>query len=97
MPQVISTLAVAMSLSTSTRRWPTITTQVLRGLHLGMVLLLSFLVFPPSRKLRGQIGWYDIVSPLASASCIAYMLWTFEDFIYRAVTPEGTESSSGCS
>ncbi len=56
-----------------------------------MVLLLSFLVFPPSRKLRGQIGWYDIVLSLASASCIAYMLWDFEDFIYRAVTPEGTD------
>lgn len=66
----------------------TITTQVLRGAHVAMVLFLSFLVFPPSKKKVGSIAWYDIILALLGAATILYMLVDFEDFIYRAVTPD---------
>jgi TRAP-type uncharacterized transport system fused permease subunit len=66
----------------------TITTQMMRGIHVGMVLFLSFLVFPITPKMRGKLAWYDILLSLLSVSTIVYMLWDFEDFIYRAVTPE---------
>jgi TRAP transporter 4TM/12TM fusion protein len=66
----------------------TITTQVLRGLHVAMVLFLSYLVFPPMKKMRGSIAWYDVLLAFISVVPIVYMLYDFEGFIYRAVTPD---------
>lgn len=66
----------------------TITTQVLRGVHVAMVLFLCFLVFPPIKKRAGSIGWYDILLSFLGAGTIIYMLFDFEEFIYRAVTPD---------
>ncbi|HSO71800.1 MAG TPA: TRAP transporter fused permease subunit, partial [Thermodesulfobacteriota bacterium] len=53
----------------------------------AFVLFLGFLVFPPSRKSRHRIAWYDILLALLGVSTIVYMLFDFEEFIYRAVTP----------
>ena len=66
----------------------TITTQVLRGVHVAMVLFLSFLVFPPTKKRLGSIAWYDVILALLGVSCIVYMLVDFDQFVYRAVTPD---------
>ena len=65
----------------------TMTTQILRGVHVAFVLFLGFLVFPPSRTSRQRIAWYDILLALIGVATIAYMLFDFEEFIYRAVTP----------
>ena len=66
----------------------TITTQVLRGVHVAMVLFLCFLVFPPVKKRAGSIAWYDVLLSILGACTIIYMLVDFEEFIYRAVTPD---------
>lgn len=73
----------------------TVTTQILRGVHVGMVLFLSFMVFPITPKKRGSLAWYDVLAALISVSTIAYMLWDFEEFIYRAVTPETMDMIMG--
>jgi len=86
--QFVVYFAVCMTLYHLYAAVGTITTQVLRGAHVGMVLFLSFLVFPASKKKVSSIAWYDIVLALLGAATIAYMLVDFEDFIYRAVTPD---------
>ncbi|MBI5522055.1 MAG: TRAP transporter fused permease subunit [Desulfarculus sp.] len=88
MQQVITWAAIAMSLFHLYAAVASITTQILRGLHVMMVLFLSFLVFPPTPRQQGRINWYDVVLALVSASTIIYMLYDFEEFIYRAVIPE---------
>jgi len=86
--QVVTWFAVGMSLFHLYAAVTTITTQVLRGLHVAMVLFLSYLVFPPMKKMRGSIAWYDVLLAFISVVPIVYMLYDFEGFIYRAVTPD---------
>ena len=83
----ITVVAVIMSLYHLYAAVATVTTQILRGVHVAFVLFLGFLVFPPSRKSKQRIAWYDIFLALLGVATIAYMLFDFEDFIYRAVTP----------
>ena len=86
--QFVTYFAVFMTLYHLYAAVGTITTQVLRGVHVAMVLFLSFLVFPPFKKKVGSIAWYDIILAFLGAATIVYMLIDFEDFIYRAVTPD---------
>ncbi len=85
--QAVTYFAVIMSLYHLYAAVGTITTQVLRGVHVAMVLFLSYLVFPPTKKRLGSIAWYDICLALLGVSSVVYMLADFESFIYRAVTP----------
>jgi TRAP transporter 4TM/12TM fusion protein len=83
----ITVVAVIMSLYHLYAAVGTVTTQILRGVHVAFVLFLGFLVFPPSRKSKQRIVWYDIFLALLGVATIVYMLFDFEEFIYRAVTP----------
>ena len=84
----ITVLAVAMSLFAIYSSIFPVTTQILRGLFVAFLLVLSFLYYPMAKKFKGKINILDIILALISIACIAYMLIDFEDFIYRAVTPE---------
>ncbi|MCX5810223.1 MAG: TRAP transporter fused permease subunit [Proteobacteria bacterium] len=84
----ITVLAVAMSLfAIYTSIFP-MPTQILRGVFTAFLLVLSFLYYPMAKKYKGKINIIDIFLALLSIACIAYMLIDFEEFIYRAVTPE---------
>jgi TRAP transporter 4TM/12TM fusion protein len=85
---VITVLAVGMSgFALYSSVFP-ITTQILRGVHVAFLLALSFLYYPFSRKFKNKITLSDIILALAAVGTILYMLIDFEQFIYRAVTPE---------
>ena len=85
---IITALAVAMSLfAIYTTIFP-VTTQIVRGIHVAFLLALSFLYYPVSKRFKGKITFFDIALSLLGLACIGYMLFDFEDFIYRAVTPE---------
>ena len=73
----------------------TVTTQILRGVHVAFVFFLGFLVFPPFKKFKHRIAWYDIGLALLGVSTIVYMLFDFEEFIYRAVTPTFWDKTFG--
>ena len=83
----ITVVAVVMSLYHLYAAVTTVTTQVLRGIHVAFVLFLGFLVFPPHRKSKQRLAWYDVLLALLGVATIGYMLFDFEEFIYRAVTP----------
>jgi TRAP transporter 4TM/12TM fusion protein len=92
----VTYFAVFMSLYHLYAAVATITTQVLRGVHVAMVLFLSFLAFPPSKKKLGSIAWYDVILALLGVATIAYMLIDFDAFVYRAVTPDPWDLFFGC-
>jgi TRAP transporter 4TM/12TM fusion protein len=85
---LITALAVAMSLFAIYSTVFPVTTQILRGVHVAFMLVLSFLYFPISRKYKNKVSPIDIFLSLAALAPIVYMLTDFEEFIYRAVTPE---------
>ena len=82
---LVAAIAVAMSLLFLYWAWATVAAQILRLAFLGISLVLSFLVYPLSRAGRDQsIPWYDWLLAAASIGVVAYPLWDFEEFIYRA-------------
>jgi len=85
---IITVLAVGMSLfALYTSIFP-VTTQIVRGVHVALLLALSFLFYPITKKYKGKINYIDVGLSILGLACILYMLIDFEDFIYRAVTPE---------
>ncbi len=85
---VITILAVGMSLFAIYSTVFSVTTQILRGVHVAFMLVISFLYYPFLKKQKNRITVFDIILVLMSLATIVYMLVDFEDFIYRAVTPE---------
>lgn len=83
-----TTLAVAMSLFAIYATIFPVPTQMLRGGHVAFMLVLSFLYYPMAKKFKGKINVIDILLVLAGLASILYMFIDFEEFIYRAVTPE---------
>ncbi len=84
----ITVLAVAMSGFALYSTIVPVTTQILRGLHVAFLLALSFLFYPMAKRYKGKINIIDILLAMVSIGCILYMLLDFDEFIYRAVTPE---------
>ncbi len=84
----ITILAVGMSLLAIYSSIFPVTTQILRGIHTAFMLTLSFLCFPIAKKFKGKITCADIGLASLAVACIAYMFIDFDDFIYRAVTPD---------
>ncbi len=85
----ITVVAVVMSLFHLYAASPfgVIMTQVLRGIHVMLVLFLSFLVFPSFKRFKNRIIWYDYILALLGIAVIVYMLVDFDQFIYRSVIP----------
>ena len=62
-----------------------VTAQVLRATHLAFIQLLSFLLFPASRKMRKDtLPWYDVVLALVGAGCWMYIVINFDTLVRRS-------------
>jgi TRAP transporter 4TM/12TM fusion protein len=89
MSWLASSLAAAMSLLFIYWAWATVTTQILRLVFLAFSLVLSFLLYPLTRKGRlSGVSWFDWILIALSLLAIGYALWDFEEFIYRAALPD---------
>jgi len=87
-PEVlVAVVAIAMSLYHLYAAYAIIPAHILRATHLGFVLFLLFLLFPAVKGQRDRIRWHDVALALFGVASIAYLLWDFDDFIERAVTP----------
>ena len=86
--KITSALAVGMSLVFLYWAWASVTAQVLRLVFLGLALTLTFLIYPTHRSAdRTTIPWHDWLLALGSIAVVAYPMWDFEEFIYRAALP----------
>ncbi len=83
----VTVIAVVMSLVHLYAAPGIIMTQVLRGIHVGFVLFLGFLVFPGWKRNANRIYWFDYLCALLAVASILYMLVDFDSFIYRSVVP----------
>ena len=80
-------MGVLMSLFHLYAAYGIVPAQILRAIHVGFVLFLTFFLFPVAPRFRDRIMPFDVVLALLSVATIVYMLVDFDDFIYRAVTP----------
>ena len=85
---IITAVAVGTSVFYLYAATATIVTQMLRGLFVMLILFLSMAAFPSTKGTRHRIPWYDWVLAFLGFAPILYMLWDFEEFVYRAAVPE---------
>ncbi len=83
----LTTVGVLMSLFHLYAAYGIVPAQILRAIHVGLVLFLTFFLFPAVPRFRDRIMAFDVVLALLSVAAIVYMLIDLDDFIYRAVTP----------
>ncbi|HEX4942870.1 MAG TPA: TRAP transporter fused permease subunit [Usitatibacteraceae bacterium] len=62
-------------------------TDLLRGIHVGLVLFLSFMLFPVARRFRHRLMWFDVALALLSLVVIGWMLLGGDDFTDRNTDP----------
>jgi TRAP transporter 4TM/12TM fusion protein len=84
----VTLLAVAVSLYHLYAAYGIVPAQVLRPVHVGMVLLLTFLLFPLARRFRNRIMWWDIVAAGLAIAAIVYMIQGGDDLMDRNTTPD---------
>ena len=62
-------------------------TDLLREIHVGIVLFLSFMMFPIAKRFRHRLMWWDVVFALVSVAAIGWMIWNGDDFTDRNTDP----------
>ena len=62
-------------------------TDLLRGVHVGLVLFLTFMMIPVTRRFRHRLMWFDVILALLSVAVIAYMIAGGDDFTDRNTSP----------
>ncbi|MDB5842295.1 MAG: C4-dicarboxylate transporter permease [Herminiimonas sp.] len=84
---LITLLLVGMSLFHLYAAYSIVPTAVLRPVHVGLMLVLTFLLFPVGARFRDRVMWFDIVLLLLGAASIAYLLAGGDDFWDRNSEP----------
>jgi TRAP transporter 4TM/12TM fusion protein len=84
----VSVTAVVMSLFHLYSAYAIVPTQVLRPVHVGFVLFLSYLLFPVSKRYRHRVMWWDWAAAFAAVAAIAYILQGGDDVWDRNTSPD---------
>lgn len=92
---LITGLAVVMTLFHLYAAYDIVPTQELRPIHVGFVLLLTFLLFPIASRFRDRIRWWDVITALIGIATIWYLLEGGEDLTDRATLPNQTDMMVG--
>jgi TRAP transporter 4TM/12TM fusion protein len=62
-------------------------TDLLREIHVGIVLFLSYMMFPVAKRFRHRLMWWDVILALLSVASIVYMVLGGDDFVDRTTNP----------
>ena len=87
----ITAIAVAVSFFHIYAAFEVVPAHVLRPAHVGMVLVLCFLLFPMAHRFRDRIRWWDCLLAAASGGTILYVLSQGAYFGDRATMPTTTD------
>src|SRR2546428_2693659 len=68
--RALTAVAVAMSLFHPYAAPAIIPAQILRAIHVAVILFLCFLLFPPAKRVRNYIPWFDVAPALLSVATI---------------------------
>ena len=85
----VTLTAVAVSLYHLYAAYGIVPAQVLRPVHVGVVLLLTFLLFPVLKRFRNRIMWWDIAVAALAIGSVIYMIVGGDDLMDRNTTPDG--------
>ena len=85
--QFIIVVLVIMSMYHLWSTTATVVTQIHRTIHLLFVLFLVFLLYPGWKAARARIHPLDVILSLASIVAMGWILYDFDQFIYRASIP----------
>jgi TRAP transporter 4TM/12TM fusion protein len=85
----ITLAAVGMSVFHLYSAYSIVPTQVLRPVHVAMVLFLTFLLFPVGKRFRHRVMWWDWIAVLLAVAVVAYAINGGDDFMDRNTTPNG--------
>ena len=91
MALVLTLLAVGMSVFHLYTAYAIVPTQVLRPVHVGMVLFLCFLMFPIGARFRHRIMWWDWLAAALSIAVVWYLIQGGDDFTDRNTLPNSLD------
>ena len=92
---VLTGLAVAVSLFHLYAAYDIVSAQVLRPLHVGMVLALIFLFFPAIPRLRHRLMPWDVACAVLAILVVAYMIDGGDDLMDRNTSPTQRDQLAG--
>ncbi len=92
---ITGVLAAALSLYALYWTQYSITTHVYRASFLLVVLVLTFVLYPGSRRARQRVPLYDILLALAAAGTLFYLLLIYESALQRITRPTPMEVFMG--
>ena len=87
----LTAVAVGTSLFHLYAAYDVVPADVLRPVHVGLVLFLSFLLFPMLKRFRDQLHWWDWLPALLSLAVTVYIVWQGSEFGDRATAPYQTD------
>ena len=91
----VTALAIGVSLFHLYSAASIVPTQLLRPLHVAMVLVLVFLNFPLLKRFRNRIRWWDLVPCVLAVAVIVYMIEGGDDFTDRNTLPNDWDMTFG--
>jgi len=92
---MITVVAVVMTLFHLYAAYDIVGAQTLRPVHVGFVLVLTFLLFPASRRFRHRFMPWDIVTVIASIAVIWYLVDGGDDLTDRYTSPRQMDIAMG--
>jgi TRAP transporter 4TM/12TM fusion protein len=91
----VTAMAVAMSIFHLYTAYAIVPTQILRTLHVAMVLFLVFLLFPVAARYRHRVKWWDWVAAFAPLAIAAYIIAGGDNFTDRNTLPNNWDLAFG--
>jgi TRAP transporter 4TM/12TM fusion protein len=91
---IISCIAVGLSVFALYGAVAIVPQQYSRSIHLGIALVLVFLLYPAvtkDKEWRQKFGWTDVALAVLSIIAIGYIFLDFDKFIYRASLPNNID------
>ena len=87
LPAFLTGVAVLSSVFHLYAAYGIVRTDFLREIHVGLILFLSFMLFPVARQYRHKLQWWDVLLAVLSVVVIAYMIIGGDNFTDRNTDP----------
>ncbi|HLS85707.1 MAG TPA: TRAP transporter permease [Burkholderiales bacterium] len=84
----VGAVAVGTSLFHLYTAYAIVRPEHLRATHVALVLLLTFLLFPVSRRFRHRVMWWDWLLAAAGVATAVYLIMGGDEFFDRSILPE---------
>ena len=84
---LLTAVAVASSAFHLYAAYSIVRTDWLREIHVGIVLFLSYMLFPIAKRYRHRLMWWDVICAALAVIVIVYMVWSGDDFMDRTTNP----------